>query len=84
MIKPPARPPRIFIGFVDEEGTDFEEPMWTDESIWDNDTEYIRRDLIQTILIRVHLHEARRDDIKLDQIIDEVIQHHENKNKNTK
>ena len=41
--------------------------------------EYIRRDLIQTILIRVHLHEARRDDIKLDQIIDEVIQHHENK-----
>lgn len=42
--------------------------------------QYIRRDLIQPILIRVHLHEARRDDIKLDQIIDEVIQHHENKN----
>ena len=40
--------------------------------------QYIRRDLIQTILIRVHLHEARKDDIKLDQIIDEVI---ENKNK---
>ncbi len=43
--------------------------------------QYIRRDLIQAILIRVHLHEARRDDIKLDQIIDEVI---ENTNKNKK
>ena len=78
MIKPPAQ---IVVNYVNREGSETVGVFRTFASKGDRDlnVEYIRRDLIQAILIRVQLHEGRRDDIKLDQIIDEVIE-----NKNTK
>lgn len=69
-------PPRIYVNHIKGEGLETVGVYRTYSSKGYRvlNAEYIRRDLIQTILIRVHLHEARRDDIKLDQIIDEVIE----------
>lgn len=71
-------PPRIFVNHIKGEGLETVGVYRTYSSKGYRvlNAEYIRRDLIQQILDHVGLITYE----PLDQIIDEVIQHHENKN----
>lgn len=70
-------PPRIFVNHIKGEGLETVGVYRTYSSKGYRvlNAEYIRRDLIQQILDHVGLITYE----PLDQIIDEVIQHHENK-----